>query len=633
MILNAANITKAFGSESILTDASFLVNEHDKLAVVGVNGAGKTTLLNILSGEDTEHTGTVSLKKDATIGYLHQLHNLSSELSIEDELLKVIKPVLDIKDRIDSLHNQIENASSDTLDDLYNEYNNLMNKYELMDGYSAKSRVYGTIKGLGFSDEDIKKPISSLSGGQKTRVYLAKLLLSMPDIIMLDEPTNHLDLKSIEWLENYLSSYKSAVIIVSHDRYFLDKIVNKVVEIDRAKVTTYEGNYSDYAAKKAAKRQAELKAYENQQRDIKHQEAVIEKLKSYNREKSIKRAESRQKLLSKIDRLEKPTDISSDMQLSFKQSSISGMDVLSVKDLSMGFDRNMLFENLSFDIKRGEHIAIIGDNATGKTTLLKLLTGMYSPISGDISYGAGVMIGYYDQEQQVLDDNKTIFDELHDTYPDMDNTKIRNILAAFLFTGDDVFKLISSLSGGERGRVSLAKLMLSNANFIILDEPTNHLDMISKEILEAAINKYEGTVLYVSHDRYFINSTATRILHLQDNRLYNYIGNYDYYLEKKEVLEGSLAASTDKRKESSSMQDWKAAKKEAASNKKKQKELSDCEAKISELEDKLKDIDRQFEDKAVQCDAARLSELQKEKDTLEASLNEMYIKWEELADE
>ena len=633
MILNAANITKAFGSESILTDASFLVNEHDKLAVVGVNGAGKTTLLNILSGEDTEHTGTVSIKKDATIGYLHQLHNLSSELSIEDELLKVIKPVLDIKDKLDSLHNQIENASSDTLDDLYNEYNNLMNKYELMDGYSAKSRVYGTIKGLGFSDEDIKKPISSLSGGQKTRVYLAKLLLSMPDIIMLDEPTNHLDLKSIEWLENYLSSYKSAVIIVSHDRYFLDKIVNKVVEIDRAKVTTYEGNYSDYAAKKAAKRQAELKAYENQQRDIKHQEAVIEKLKSYNREKSIKRAESRQKLLSKIDRLEKPTDISYDMQLSFKQSSISGMDVLSVKDLSMGFDRNMLFENLSFDIKRGEHIAIIGDNATGKTTLLKLLTGMYSPISGDISYGAGVMIGYYDQEQQVLDDNKTIFDELHDTYPDMDNTKIRNILAAFLFTGDDVFKLISSLSGGERGRVSLAKLMLSNANFIILDEPTNHLDIISKEILEAAINKYEGTVLYVSHDRYFINSTATRILHLQDNKLYNYIGNYDYYLEKKDVLEGSLDALTDKRKESSSMQDWKAAKKEAASTKKRQKELSDCETKISELEDKLKDIDRQFEDKTVQCDAGRLSEFQKEKDTLEASLNEMYIKWEELADE
>ncbi len=633
MILSASNITKAFGSESILRDASFLVNEHDKLAIVGINGAGKTTLLNILSGEDSEYTGVVGLKKDATIGYLHQLHNLSSELSIEDELLKVIKPVLDIKYRLDILHTQIENASEDTLDSLYNEYNNLMNKYELMDGYSATSRVYGTIKGLGFSDEDIKKPINSLSGGQKTRVYLAKLLLCMPDIIMLDEPTNHLDLKSIEWLEGYLSSYKSAVIIVSHDRYFLDKIVNKVVEIDRATVTTYDGNYSDYATKKAAKRQAELKAYENQQRDIKHQEAVIEKLKSYNREKSIKRAESREKLLSKIDRLEKPTDISSDMQLSFKQSTVSGMDVLSVDNLSMGFDKNMLFENLSFDIKRSEHIAIIGDNATGKTTLLKLLTGMYSPISGDISYGAGVMIGYYDQEQQVLDDNKTIFDELHDTYPDMDNTKIRNILAAFLFTGDDVFKLISSLSGGERGRVSLAKLMLSNANFIILDEPTNHLDMISKEILEAAINKYEGTVLYVSHDRYFINSTATRILHLQNNKIYNYIGNYDYYLEKKDVIEGSLAAGIKAKEESSSMTDWKAAKKEAANNKKRQRELSECEAKISELEEKLSYIDNRFNDTDIQCDAAKLLELQREKESIEDSLNALYSKWEELADE
>lgn len=635
MILNATNISKSFGSNEIIKDANFLVNEHEKVAIVGVNGAGKTTLLKILTGEEHADSGNVILAKDAKLGYLRQINNVDSTLSIIDELYTVIEHILNMEKRMLEMQEQMQHLSGEALEALYSSYTALTHSYELMDGYAAKSKVIGILKGLGFDENDFERKINTLSGGQKTRVFLAKLLLEEPDIILLDEPTNHLDLHSIEWLESYLLNYKGAVIIVSHDRYFLDKIVSKVIDIENAEVQMYSGNYSDFFAKKQMLLDAKMKEYLNQQQEIKHQEAVITKLKQFNREKSIKRAESRQKQLEKIDRVEAPITHIENMKLSLDISKESGKDVLTVHNLAKSFDEKHLFSNINFEIKRGERVAIIGDNGTGKTTLLKIINGLLSPDAGEVIYGSNVSIAYYDQEHQVLHMDKTLFDEISDTYPDMNNTQIRNILAAFLFTGEDVFKKIGDLSGGERGRVSLVKLMLSKANFLLLDEPTNHLDILSKDVLESALNSFPGTICYVSHDRYFINKTATRILDLTGNRLLNYIGNYDYYIEKREAVEGAANLSNNNIEEkpaeiSDSKQEWIENKTAQAQKKKISNALNKCEKEIEKIEEKLSLIDEEFANPEISSNVGKLMELQKEKTALEEKLEKLMNEWEEL---
>jgi len=635
LILNATNISKSFGSNEIIKDATFLVNEHEKVAIVGVNGAGKTTLLKILTGEESADSGSITLAKDTKLGYLRQINNVDSALSIIDELYTVIEPILNMEKRMSQMQEDMKHLTGSELEELYSSYTALTHSYELMDGYAAKSRVVGILKGLGFEEADFDRKINTLSGGQKTRVFLAKLLLEEPDIILLDEPTNHLDLRSIEWLESYLLNYKGAVIIVSHDRYFLDKIVSKVIDIENGNVQMYLGNYTDFSNKKQMLLDAKMKEYLNQQQEIKHQEAVITKLKQFNREKSIKRAESRQKQLEKIERVEAPQTYSENMRLSLDISKESGKDVLTVHNLSKSFDHKKLFLDINFEIKRGERVAIIGDNGTGKTTLLKIINGLLNPDTGEVIYGSNVSVAYYDQEHQVLHMDKTLFDELSDTYPDMTNTQIRNILAAFLFTGEDVYKKIADLSGGERGRVSLVKLMLSKANFLLLDEPTNHLDIVSKDVLENALNNFPGTVCYVSHDRYFINKTATRILDLTENRLLNYIGNYDYYIEKREAVEEAANLTSTEQAEkptdvSESKKEWIDNKTALAQKKKIKNALNKCEKEISEIEDKLQSIDEEFSNPENASNVGKLMELQKQKDVLEKRLDKLMEDWEEL---
>ena len=669
MILSCSNICKSFGENDILKQVSFHIEDHEKAAIVGINGAGKSTLLKVLIGKLAADDGVVTWAKGASIGYLAQHQDLEGAETIYDALLEVKKPVIQMEARIRSLELEMKSASGDELETKLSEYSRLNHEFEMSDGYSYQSEITGVLKGLGFTEDEFSKPITALSGGQKTRVSLGKLLLTKPDILLLDEPTNHLDMESIAWLETYLRNYSGAVIIVAHDRYFLDRVVTKIIELDMGHCTVFSGNYSAYSDKKAMLRDAAIRAYLNQQQEIRHQEAVIAKLKSFNREKSIKRAESREKMLDKIDRLEKPVQTNDSMDIRLEPDVVSGNDVLTVTGLSKSFDTQTLFTNVDFEIKRGERVAVIGNNGTGKTTLLKIINGIIPADSGQIRLGSKVHIGYYDQEHQVLHMDKTLFQEIQDTYPNMNNTQIRNTLAAFLFTGDDVFKLIRDLSGGERGRVSLAKLMLSDANFLLLDEPTNHLDITSKEILESALNRYTGTVLYVSHDRYFINRTATRILDLTNGSFINYIGNYDYYLEKKEDVEAAFAArqmaqtaanhptGTNSPQAASTASgissnrtfqtamtassagspadgkiDWKAQKEEQARLRKRQNELKKVEDKIHELETRDGEIDELLSQEDVYTDVSRLMELNKEKESIQKELEVLYEKWEELAE-
>lgn len=633
MILSCQNISKAFGEEQILNNASFIIEDREKAAIVGINGAGKSTLLKIIMGQLSPDEGQVVSAKGKTIGYLAQHQDVNSEHTIYEELLTVKQDILNMEQQIRRLEEEMNHAQGEALENLLNTYTKLNHDFEAANGYAYKSELTGVLKGLGFTEEDYSRPVNTLSGGQKTRVSLGKLLLTKPDILLLDEPTNHLDMESIAWLETFLLNYNGAVVVVAHDRYFLNKIVTKIIEVDQGKVCTFSGNYSDYAQKKAMLRTAAYNAYVNQQREVKHQEEVIAKLRSFNREKSIKRAESREKLLQKMDLVEKPVEINTQMKLMLEPDCISGNDVLSVSELSQSFPPLTLFEGISFEIKRGERVALIGNNGTGKTTILKIITGLLEADRGTITTGANVHIGYYDQEHHVLHPEKTIFQEISDDYPDLNNTRIRNVLAAFLFTGDDVFKLIGDLSGGERGRVSLAKLMLSEANFLILDEPTNHLDMDSKEILENALNSYSGTVLYVSHDRYFINQTATRIIDLNQKQLVNYIGNYDYYLEKKELLSPAAVSSDSSVSQSASegKTDWKHQKEEQANKRKRENELKKTEEEISSIEERITSIDEQMASPEVCTDVGKCMELQKEKDTLSERLEVLYEKWEELA--
>lgn len=635
MILSCQNLCKAFGDKVILNDASFHIEEREKAALIGSNGAGKTTLLRIIMDELPEDSGSVVISRDKNIGYLAQYQDIHGSRTIYEELLTTKQHILDMEKRMRQIEQDMKHVQGEALESLMNTYTRLTHDFEAENGYAYKSELTGVLKGLGFTEEDFSREIETLSGGQKTRVALGKLLLSKPDILLLDEPTNHLDMESISWLETYLTNYPGAVFIVSHDRYFLDKVVSKIVEIEAGQVRVYDGNYSAYAVKKAQIRDAQYKAFLNQQREIKHQEAVIAKLKSFNREKSIRRAESREKMLNKIQRLEKPTEINDQMRLVLEPRYVSGNDVLTVEGLSKSFPGQTLFTGISFEIKRGERVALIGNNGTGKTTLLKILNGLLPADTGKFTLGSKVQIGYYDQEHHVLHQDKTIFQEISDTYPTLTETEIRNMLAAFLFTGDEVFNLISSLSGGERGRVSLAKLMLSEANFLILDEPTNHLDITSKEILEEALNSYTGTVLYVSHDRYFINQTATRIMDLTNQAIVNYIGDYDYYLEKKEELT-EIYAPVQKQEEVSAAPSenkltWQQQKEEQAMKRKRENDLKKVEARIEELETRDKEIDATLVLPEVCTDVARCTELSKEKEALQKELEELYEKWEELA--
>lgn len=636
MILSCQNISKAFNDEPVLCNVSFHMEDYDKAAIVGINGAGKTTLLRIIVGEEPADEGIITLAKGKTLGYLAQNQNVDSENTIYEELLSVKAEVISMEQKIREMELAMKQVSGSALENLMDSYTRLTHSFELLNGYAYKSEIMGVLKGLGFLEEEFSKKISTLSGGQKTRVALGRLLLLKPDLIILDEPTNHLDLNSIAWLETYLINYKGAVLIVSHDRYFLDRIAGRIIEIDQTKATTFLGNYSDYAVKKEQLRTAALNAYLKQQQEIRHQEEVIEKLKSFNREKSIKRAESREKMLSKIEVLDKPTIARTDIHMTLTPRCTSGNDVLHIEGLSKTFGAETLFSNLAMDIKRGEHVAIIGDNGTGKTTILKIINELLPADAGSITLGANVHIGYYDQEHHVLHMDKTLFDEISDTYPYLTNTEIRNTLAAFLFTGDDVYKRIGDLSGGERGRMSLAKLMLSESNFLILDEPTNHLDITSKEILEDALNAYEGTVLYVSHDRYFINRTASRILELTGKTLISYLGNYDYYLEKKEALTSTFLkdASPAPAKETSSNNklSWQATKKQQAKARKRENDLKKCEEAIASLEEQLSDIETQMSQPQVATDVAKLQELAKIQEEINEKLSSLYEQWEVLAE-
>ncbi len=632
MILSCNNISKSFGTDVIIKSCSFNIEDHEKAAIVGINGAGKSTLLKIITGIEPADTGLVTLAKDKTLGYLSQQQNLNSDNTIYDELLSVKHYILDTEAQLRHIENQMKSADDEALETLMKKYSDLNHEFELNNGYAYKSEITGVLKGLGFTEEDFTLNVNTLSGGQKTRVALGRLLLSKPDIILLDEPTNHLDMESISWLENYLLNYSGAVLIVAHDRYFLDKIVSKIIELDNGNATVFSGNYTDYASKKAILRNMQLKEYLNQQREIKHQEEVITKLKQFNREKSIKRAESREKMLNKMEFVDKPEILNDKMDIKLEPNVISGNDVLTVDNLTKGFDGTVLFDNISFQIKRGERVALIGSNGTGKTTILKLINGIIPADSGSIYLGAKVNIGYYDQEHHVLDPDKTIFDEIRDAYPDLNNTQIRNTIAAFLFTNEDVFKYIKDLSGGERGRVSLAKLMLSNANFLILDEPTNHLDITSKEILENALNSYTGTVLFVSHDRYFINSTATRIIELANKTVVNYIGNYDYYLEKKDILGAKPITNNTSKSSSSAISklNWQEEKVKQAQQKKIKNEIKRTEERMALIEAEIEELDNMYADPAISSDTAKLMEIHTRKEALSKELDELYDKWGEL---
>ncbi len=636
MILSLNKIAKSYGVDVILENVTFHMEEKEKTAVVGVNGAGKTTLFRILTQETNADSGEIYLKKEATLGYMAQNQQVDSTRTIYEEMLSVFAEILTAENRLREMENEMSHLQGKELSDKMEEYAALQHFFEQQDGYGYKSRLRGVLKGLGFAESEFDRPLQQLSGGQKTRVYLGKLLLSRPDLLLLDEPTNHLDIASIEWLEDFLKTYEGAVLIISHDRYFLDKIVTKVVEIENKKSNVYQGNYTQYMQQKVVQREIAQKAYENQQKEIKRQQEVIRTLRQFNREKSIKRAESREKQLEKVERIDRPEALPAQMRLTLTPRIISGSDVLHAEELSKSYGGQRIFQHVNFDVRRGERIAIIGPNGVGKSTLFRMLLGEVSSDSGLMRFGTNVHVGYYDQEQQKLDTSKTIFDEISDTYPMLTAGEIRSMLAAFVFTEDDVFKQVSSLSGGEKGRVSLAKIMLSKANLLMLDEPTNHLDMFSKEVLEDALNRYEGTVIYISHDRYFINKTAQIILELSPNGMTRYEGNYDYYLEKKaqreRIAQQQAAPQSQQAAAPQTLSDtkaeWLKQKEQQAAERKQAAKVARIEKQIEETEDKIASLDAEMAEHST--DYTKAQELFAQRQALEETLEELYQQWEEM---
>ena len=641
MLLTCHELTKSYADTVIIKSASFGLENGEKAAITGINGAGKSTLLKMITGEIASDGGEVNLPKTVRMGYLAQQEMLTTHGTIWEAMEDVRRDVLEAENRLREMEMSMRSLTGEALEETMQRYHELGAWFEQENGYALKSEITGILKGLGFSPDEFFRPTAELSGGQRTRIALGRLLLSSPDLILLDEPTNHLDMQSIAWLENYLRAYKGSVLVVAHDRYFLDRVVTKIIEIDRGEVSVFRGNYTDYAKQKKMQREAQLRAWQKQQDQIRHQKDVIEKLRSFNREKSIRRAESREKVLARMDVLDRPSDAPSGMKISLHTDIQSGKDVLMIDHLSKAFDDNLLFKDLSLLIRRGEKVALIGDNGVGKTTLLKIIDGMTTADTGTVRLGTNVTIGYYDQDHQVLHADKTLFDEISDTYPDMDQTQIRNVLASFLFTGDDVFKLTKQLSGGEKGRLLLARLMLSGANLLLLDEPTNHLDMISREILEDALCAYEGTLLYVSHDRYFINRTASRVLEMARETVTDYMGDYDHYLEKKEQMDAKSAqaaagaADPDTAGQKAGADEksrWLQAKQDEANRRRQLAQLARLEEQISALEQSVKDTDAQLIEGSIASDPAALLALTKEREGYEAQLEELYLRWEELGE-
>jgi len=635
MFITVDNIKKSFGERTLIKNGSFFVDNKDKIGIVGSNGVGKTTLIRMILGEETIDDGSINISKNLRIGYLSQLNKADNTNSLYEEIILADPYILDLNAEILKLNDLMGSlADKDELDKTINRFTRLNEEFEKNDGYTYFSRAKSILKGLGFTENDFEKKIAMLSGGELTRITLGKLLLAPNQILILDEPTNHLDMGSIEWLEGFLSDYSGALILISHDRYFMDKIVTKIVELEDENLRTYQGNYSAYAKKQEQIRLAYIKAYENQQRQIKHQEEVISKLKSFNSEKSIKRAESREKHLEKMDRIEKLQE-ESIIKMKFDTNRLSSKKVLTVNDLSKNYENREIFKNVSFDISRGEKVALIGNNGVGKTTILKIINGFIDGFKGEIRFGENLDIAYFEQNAENMNLDNTVFDEISGTFPSYTNTKIRNALASFLFTGDDVFKTISSLSGGERGRVALVKLMLSGANFIILDEPTNHLDIASKEILEAALNSYEGTIFYVSHDRFFINKTADRILKLSENGVDNYLGNYDYYLEKNKEREESLSkgdfmdtsdnAST--KELSNSAYEWKNEKQRQADKRKTENRIKKLEEDIALYEDKLSELERLLMQDEIASDSVKCLNVSNEHKMVQKLLDDVMTEW------
>lgn len=628
MILSINNVYKNFGDKNVLNNISIPLKNKEKIALVGINGAGKTTLFKILTNTLSKDSGDVFLKKGATIGYLSQVFNPDFSYTIYDYVKLAFNHLVDLEKHIDDITKSLDNLCDLELEKAILNLSNLTADFEALNGYEYKSKITGILKGLGFLESDFTKNISSLSGGQQTRLSLAKTLLESPDVLLLDEPTNHLDLPSIEWLENYLKNSNTALIIISHDRYFLDAIVSKVYEIEHGIANCYNGNFTDYLMQKEINREIELHAYLSQQKDVEKRKKAIDKLLSFNREKSVKRARSKQKLLDKLDIIDKPIDLNSTMKLTFSSPILSGREVLKIRGLSMKFE-DTLFENVDLDIVRGEKIALVGQNGAGKTTLFKLILNELQSNEGSIKLGSNVNISYYDQSQSLLNDDFTVFQTFDSLNSSITNYEVRSYLARFMFYDEDLTKKISSLSGGEKGRLSLAKIMYSKANFLLLDEPTNHLDVYSREVLENAIKNYEGTVLYISHDRYFINSTADKVIELKNKKFITYLGDYDYYMEKRDTSNVSFSETTI----SSTSKVSREAQKNIERKKRKKKNAIDkIEIRISDIEFEISNIDKQLNDPSNSRDQGKLLELFNQKEIFETELTTLFDKWEQLSE-
>ncbi len=632
IVLNCNNIGFAYGTETIIRDISFSVQENDKVGLVGVNGAGKSTLFKIITGELSQEDGEVFVSKDLVLGYLKQNAALNSDNTLWDGLLEVFKDLIDMENSINRVEKEISTTTDkEKLSSLMKEYSRLTERFSYLGGYEYNSRVRGVLRGLGFDDSEFEKKVSILSGGQKTRLALAKVLLEEPDILMLDEPTNHLDIAAVEWLEDHLKSYKKCLLIISHDRYFLDSVTNRTIEIENCTSTVYNCNYSEYVKQKATNREIQEKHYQLQQKEIARQEAYIEQQRRWNRERNIIAAESRQKALDRMEKIDKPTAEPQKIRMKFNQTIASGNEVLEVDSVSKKFDDKELFKNVGFKIRKAERVFLLGPNGCGKSTLLKILAGRLDSSSGKFNYGAKVKLGYYDQEMSDLNNDNTILDEVWSENQKLVQTEVRSALAAFLFTDEDVFKKISVLSGGEKSRVAMLKLIFSDANFIILDEPTNHLDINSREILEAALYEYEGTMLIVSHDRYFIDKLATRIIDIGSNPVNDCMGNYTFYNSHYKKNVANDKNSNEEVSISEAKQTRIATKEERSRIRKLEKQLSDTERDIGKLEQRLKAIENEMVEFAT--DHLKLIELNEEKQIKESELEELYAVWEDVTEQ